>query len=283
MEIQQFRNMETYLAERSRHWDERWAVEKLIARAHPKRDESWHQPGFCQACRQAALFLIDWQVTGPDYPNYRERLVCPHCGLNNRQRFMAAFFRRVLDESGGKIRDVYLYEQVTAFYHWLTGTFPDLPVQASEFLGFEYKSGDVVNGIRHEDALALSFADESLDVILSNDVYEHVPNIHPALSEARRVLRPGGKLLITTPFFQDTADTVQRAILAQGKLVHMHPEVYHGNPVSEKGSLVFYDYGWDILDFCRRAGFSDAYVLGYYSMFYGYMGGAMQPTIVAVK
>ncbi len=282
MQLQQFRDMQSYLATRAEHHDERWAVELLLAEGHP-RDDVWFQPGWCQACRRASRFRIDWQVTGYDFPNYRERLVCPFCGLNNRQRFMASFFRRMLEASGGRLRDVYLYEQVTAFYQWLTGTFPELHIQASEFLGFEYKPGQVVNGIRHEDALNLSFADESLDVILSNDVYEHVPNIQLALVEAYRVLKPGGQLLCSTPFIADAPETLQRAILAQGRLVNMEPEVYHGNPVDEKGSLVFYDYGWDLLDFCKRAGFSDAYVLGYYSLFYGYIGGALQPAIVAVK
>jgi len=46
------------------------------------------------------------------------------------------------------------------------------------------------------DALALPFEDERFDVAVSTQVYEYVENIEGALAEARRVLRPGGRLLV---------------------------------------------------------------------------------------
>jgi arsenite methyltransferase len=46
------------------------------------------------------------------------------------------------------------------------------------------------------DALALPFGDEQFDVAVSTQVYEYVDDIERALAEARRVLRPGGRLLV---------------------------------------------------------------------------------------
>ena len=46
------------------------------------------------------------------------------------------------------------------------------------------------------DALALPFPDEHFDVAVSTQVYEYVEDIAAALAEARRVLRPGGRLLV---------------------------------------------------------------------------------------
>jgi ubiquinone/menaquinone biosynthesis C-methylase UbiE len=46
------------------------------------------------------------------------------------------------------------------------------------------------------DALALPFADGTFDAIVSTQVYEYVPDMPAALTEARRVLKPGGRLLI---------------------------------------------------------------------------------------
>ncbi|MDX6554658.1 MAG: arsenite methyltransferase [Miltoncostaeaceae bacterium] len=46
------------------------------------------------------------------------------------------------------------------------------------------------------DALALPFADDSFDAVTSTQVMEYVADIPAALAEARRVLRPGGRLLI---------------------------------------------------------------------------------------
>lgn len=53
---------------------------------------------------------------------------------------------------------------------------------------------------RVEDATALSFADSSLDAIVMTDVLHHIPDVESFFSEARRTLRPGGRLLMIEPW-----------------------------------------------------------------------------------
>jgi ubiquinone/menaquinone biosynthesis C-methylase UbiE len=53
--------------------------------------------------------------------------------------------------------------------------------------GVEYTTGD---------ALSLPYEDETFDAVVSTQVYEYVPDMPAALTEARRVLRPSGRLLI---------------------------------------------------------------------------------------
>jgi SAM-dependent methyltransferase len=49
------------------------------------------------------------------------------------------------------------------------------------------------------DGERLALADECVDAVISVEVVEHVPNPAVYLAEARRVLRPGGLLVLTTP------------------------------------------------------------------------------------
>lgn len=49
------------------------------------------------------------------------------------------------------------------------------------------------------DACHLPFADESLDLVTALDVLEHLEDDAAAAAEIRRVLRPGGRLVVTVP------------------------------------------------------------------------------------
>lgn len=50
--------------------------------------------------------------------------------------------------------------------------------------------------LRQASVLDLPFADQSFDVVFSHGVLHHVPDIRRAQQEIRRVLRPGGELVI---------------------------------------------------------------------------------------
>jgi SAM-dependent methyltransferase len=53
--------------------------------------------------------------------------------------------------------------------------------------------------IQAVDGVKLPFPDASFDVVLSFDVFEHIPDSDGHLAEVRRVLRPGGYYLMQTP------------------------------------------------------------------------------------
>lgn len=52
------------------------------------------------------------------------------------------------------------------------------------------------------DATKISFAGESFDIVLALDVLEHIKDDSKAISEIRRVLKPGGKTIIFVPTFK---------------------------------------------------------------------------------
>jgi len=52
------------------------------------------------------------------------------------------------------------------------------------------------------DGRRLPFADESFQTVLSAEVLEHVMSPSALLQEMARVLKPGGRLLVTVPFIQ---------------------------------------------------------------------------------
>lgn len=236
-----------------------------------------HLPRFCLCCNETTPMLLDLESSWEDrdgnrIPNWRERLVCSHCGMNNRQRLVAKLVQQAAREHAAP--RIYLMEQVTPIVHWVR-RLPGADVQGSEYLGHQYRGGQVVGGVRHEDIMALSYGDATFDVIVSNDVLEHIPDPAAAFRECCRVLRPGGAVLATFPFHADRQRTLVRATLADGVVHHLLPPQYHGNPVSADGSLVFHDFGWDLLDAMRQAGFSDAACEVYMNDGFGHLGAGL--------
>jgi SAM-dependent methyltransferase len=256
-------------------WDRRIEYERRLADLH-RHDERWLTPGFCAACGRHMLLSCDWVSSWDGTPNFRERLHCERCGLNSRQRLIAQLIGML-----GR-PPYYLYERVTPFYAWAAANLPELT--GSEYLGHGIPGGTVIDGLRHEDALNLSFADESFGTLISQDVFEHVADIDATFAECVRVLRPGGTLLLSIPFLPDLDETVVRAELRDGEPVHLHEPDYHGNPLDqEKGSLVFYNYGWDVVERMRAAGFGQVGVIAYWSLYHGYIGRGLQFAFVATR
>ncbi|MEA1676918.1 methyltransferase domain-containing protein [Nitrospirillum sp. BR 11163] len=229
---------------------------------------------FCLCCGQTVEMLTDYQyafeVDGRKIPNWRERVVCPHCGMNNRQRLTAQLVHQHVEQYG--CSTLYFMEQVTPIFAWTRSRYPDLTVHGSEYLGFEYVGGTMVNGIRHEDVMDLSFPSDSIDLIVSNDVFEHVPNYRRALAECARVLRPNGHLLATIPFSTHEDQSQVRAEIRDNALNLLLPAQYHGNPLSADGCLVFHDFGWDMLNHFTEAGFASVKCEVYTDAQYGHLG-----------
>ena len=111
--------------------------------------------------------------------------------------------------------------------------------------------GTVFRGVRCEDLTHLTFPDDSFDVVVTQDVFEHVHRPERAFSEVARILRSGGSHVFTVPFFR-AHTTFVRAGLTPAGLQYLAPPEYHGNPINDEGALVVTEWGDDLVDFIRR-------------------------------
>lgn len=71
--------------------------------------------------------------------------------------------------------------------------------------GARWVVADIERGFRPDvgaDVQALPFRDAVFDAVKATELLEHVPDVARALGECRRVLRPGGHLVITAPFLE---------------------------------------------------------------------------------
>jgi len=252
------REFDRVFADRPNLFESRWL---WGARLRDATENRGVYEGFCGLCDRPTRFLYSTETEEP--VNLREELNCEHCELNSRTRLALGMAREASSEAGGS---VYATEQATLAYRWLAERITG--ARGSEFFTDAQRPRleqylealfERPEPLRFEDATRLSFATASIDVVVSSDVLEHVPNFRAALSEFARVTRPGGTLILTVPFLDSEAKSLLRARIGSGgEIEHLTEPEYHGDPVSPDGVLAFHSFGWDLLDAVRHAGFWSA-------------------------
>ena len=109
--------------------------------------------------------------------------------------------------------------------------------------------GCLKDGMMCQNLESLTFPDATFDVFITQDVLEHIFDPAAAMREVARVLKSDGVHVFTTPKQKSLLVSRQRARRREdGTIEHLLPEEYHGNPVSDKGSLVTWDFGADFDD-----------------------------------
>lgn len=204
-------------------------------------------------------------------PHVREDVVAAGSGSVNRQRQIVcalstalfshpyASLPQIAEHVNRNRLTVYTAEANAALFAALQKSIaPDL-FFFSEYLGPDKVPGQVVNGVRHEDLQNVSFADESFDVVLTSEVFEHVPDAPRAEREVIRILKKGGVYCFTVPFLPlNKHDVVMAEVDETGNIRHhtgadrdngdMYPPyawivrepLYHFDPVRpDEGVLVY--------------------------------------------
>jgi len=226
--------------------------------------------GSCYVCHRDVEFEVNVDLIA-ESNNWRETLKCPRCELINRWRSSVHLFEELVSTEPDD--RIYVTEAVTPLYKALSERF-------DQCVGSEYAPDTLLGSekelpfgpVRIEDVTQLTFPDASFEAVLSFDVLEHVPDYKSALREFCRVLAPGGQALISVPS-TFTDQTLTRAELdADGNINHLLEPSYHGDPLSHDGVLCFYEFGLDLLQEMKQAGFRDAFLVCYTSRPWAYFG-----------
>lgn len=204
------------------------------------KENLYKNHGFCYACDQKTIFEArgNW---------WRDNYVCQSCGSIPRERAIMYCIEKFFPDW----RNLKIHETSPAD----RGASLRLMKEAGKYISSQYfkgiPSGSVYNGLLCEDLEGLSFEDECFDLHISQDVMEHLFNPERAFRELARTLKPGGAHIFTTPLVnKDKPSTVCARLQGDGSVEHLLPEPeYHGNPLSEQGSLVTMHWGFDITSF----------------------------------
>jgi SAM-dependent methyltransferase len=134
------------------------------------------------------------------------------------------------------------------------------------------------DGARSEDLRALTLADACVDIVVTQDVFEHVVDPTTAFREIARVLRPGGAHVCTVPIYSRERTVVR--VSDDG--VDVMEREYHGNPIGDGRSLVVREWGDDVTRFIEDAAGTPTERHAVTSWFHG-LRGEMKDVLVSRK
>lgn len=193
--------------------------------------------GFCPCCENVVTFAseTDW---------YRDYLTCPVCEALVRDRAVALVLTETVPHWATlKVHDIAPTPRGVSLKLRKAASYTPSNFNAS------HPRGVTIDGYRNEDVEAQTFPDGVFDIVVSLDVMEHVFHPSRAYNEIARTLQRGGYYIHAFPIRKWQVDAaVRRAELSPtGAIRHLvsEPE-YHGNPIDAHGSLVTFDYGYDI-------------------------------------
>jgi len=199
-------------------------------------------PGWCPICEKETIFVSTetW---------LRDHYRCLRCGSIPRFRALI----RALDRFVPHWRTMTLHEFAPggASSNYLRSQCRGY--SASHYLpDVSFGSFSSRHGCESQNLEALTYANASFDMVVSQDVMEHLMDPTAALREIARVLKPGGFHIFTVPWYTEEMCTRKRAELVDGQVRHLAPPQYHGNPVNSDGSLVTIDWGIDMPEIIHR-------------------------------
>lgn len=201
------------------------------------------QKGYCPCCEKKVLFQA--------YNSWlRDYFICNNCHSIPRERALMVTIEKYfpnwknlgIHESspGGRGASVRLKNNVKNYV--ASQYYPNKPI------------GSIVNDYINQDLENQTFSDESFDIVVSQDVMEHVYNPEKAFCEIARTLKKGGAHIFTVPIINKHKKTEVWAVkCANGSPVFLKEPEWHGNPVDPNGSPVTMHWGFDIVTFIKES------------------------------
>lgn len=190
--------------------------------------------------------------------SFRSGLRCVGCGSRSRNRHVAATVVEALRNRGvERLSDLHDHPELRVL-----NTHHDSPLATAlgdadhiDHTGYweGVAAGALHGGVRCEDLTALSYDDDSLDVVVSEDVLEHIPAVTDALREIHRVLRPGGVHVFSIPFRADRRGEACFDLVDGEPLLH-EPVAYHTDPIRGRVA-VYHRFGYGLVEELDAIGF----------------------------
>ncbi len=211
------------------------AMQKLKEVAH----------GFCPLCGTESSFMIS-----EDAVLLREAR-CGHCGASLSNSDVAGEILKQFGNGKASVLTDLVKERpsLKILNACSSGCIHEALKAHPGYVASEYYK-DVPNGGKKGDVICVDlcnipFEDSSFDLVITEDVFEHINGYQEAFCEIQRILKPNGRHIFTVPLHEGRS-TASR--------IGNPRKIYHGDPLNAGGVIVVTDFGDDLLEIIEKSG-----------------------------
>jgi len=159
-----------------------------------------HKIGRCNICGKITIF-----ISRANIDEARGDFFCLHCGSFSRKRHVAKIINEVVSNTSFisqipknvKI-NIYSADVDDAFFKTL---YEYESFVCSDLLPDTELGKEIKKRVFCQDLEKLTFQNESFDLVITEDIFEHVRDYKKGFKEISRVLKNGGYHIFTIPFF----------------------------------------------------------------------------------
>ena len=254
-------------------WNERvMRILTLVGKEFARRESAHSRPaaadfdkdGYvdsCTVCGHAGYLRREER-------SIRETYRCGGCGASLRYREQARLILNHFSREGSeRLADLAAeseFQNLKIYEPGLIGPFrkffQKLPHYHTSYFWDDVEPGESRKGVRCQDLMHLTYEDDSFDLVLSSDIFEHVRKPFAGFQEVNRVLtpfsvlQPGGFHIFSIPSDHPMPPkTVYRVDTSGPEDVFVLPRHYHSAPMGGK-SLVYTDFGEDMVEIMAADG-----------------------------
>jgi len=215
--------------------------------------------GFCPCCGK--------DVTFESFDSWlRDYFTCPKCFSLPRERALMV----TLEKYFPNWKNLSIHESSPGNY----GASLRLKNDCGNYISTQYYPnytfGAIIEGNRNEDLENQTFPDGVFDIVITQDVMEHIYHPEKAFAEIARTLKNGGAHIFTVPIINKHNKTERWATPGEnGKPVFIKTPEYHSNPVDPGGSPVTMHWGFDIADYIKKSSGLNTTIVYIDNLYYG--------------
>lgn len=196
------------------------------------------QNGICPCCEKEVTFFSN-------NPWLRDHFICSHCRSFPRQRALMSAIAKYYPDWRNRL----IYESSTSFKR---GVSPRLKEECSYYTTSQFypnlKLGEIVDDHSNQSLESLTYDDNTFDLVITQDVMEHVNDPEKAFKEIARILKPIGRHIFTVPMINRFKKSERWAYInKKGEPEFIDNPDFHGPwPVTMH-------WGYDIVEFIENS------------------------------